>query len=61
MSEFGTTIPGWRKLIDIVCYAREGTYEVYDLAEMNFYTAFIHVGVPSKVRDGLQEPALVHL
>jgi hypothetical protein len=53
--------PGWRKLSDIVCYAREGTYEVYNLAEMNFYTAFIHVGVLCRVRDGLQELALVHL
>jgi hypothetical protein len=51
--------PGWRKLSDIVCYAREGTYEVYDLAEVNFYAAFIHVGVPCRVMDGLQQLALV--
>jgi hypothetical protein len=53
--------PGWRKLSDTVCYVREGTYEVYDLAQMNFHTAFIHVGVPCRVTDGLQELALVHL
>jgi hypothetical protein len=35
-----TSSPSWR---NIVCYAREGTCEVYDLAEMNFYAAFIHV------------------
>jgi hypothetical protein len=45
-------------LSDVVCYVREGTYEVYDLAEMTFYTAFIHVGVPCRVGDA--ELALVH-
>jgi hypothetical protein len=44
--------PGWRKLSDIVCYAREGTYEVYDLAEINFYAAFIHVGYRAELGMG---------
>jgi hypothetical protein len=32
---------------------REGTYEVNDLAEMNFHTALFQVGIPRGVVDKL--------
>jgi len=40
---------------------REGTYEVNDLAEMNFHTALIQVGIPCGVVDKLRELTLAHL
>jgi hypothetical protein len=39
----------------------EGTYEVDNLAEMNFYTTFIQVRILCRVVDELLEFSLAHL
>jgi len=39
----------------------EGTYEVDNLAEMNFHAALIQVRIPCGVVDELREFSLAHL